>query len=78
MITVTIDTTEGEHFSRSFPGDSFEIAGNDTERLARAGGNVAIVSCPRAWEGRRCIVVGILERTLRDTPENESAIRGME
>ena len=77
MITVTIETDKGEHFSRAFPGDSFEIAGNDTQRLARAGGNSAIVSCPRDWEGRRCVVVSILERTQRDTPENEPAIRGI-
>jgi hypothetical protein len=77
MIKVTIES-DTDSFSRMFPGDSFEITGNDTERCARSIGTSAGVTVPKEWVGRRCVVVGILERTQRDEPENEKKIRGVE
>lgn len=78
MITITVESDSGEKFSRCFPGDTFEISGSDTERSARATVTSSIVSTPKSWTGRRCVTVGILERTQRDEPENEKTLRGIE
>jgi hypothetical protein len=77
MITITVETDSGEKFHRVFQGGSFSITGNDTERVARVIGTSSVVTVPKGWNQRRCVVVGLLERTLNDTPENESQIRGI-
>jgi len=82
MIRITTET-ETQTYSRTFSGTTFEITGDDAQRVARVSGTGAAVSVPRNWLGRRCVVIALtgeelLERTMQDEPQNERTVRGIE
>lgn len=82
MITITIES-ESQTFKQVFPGDSFRVSGDDTERIVRPSGTGAAVSLPKPWIGQRCVAISlsgtnILTRTQEQEPQNERELRGIE